>query len=238
MLFYFRAGIYRGLSSSSSIIFHPILTLGNNLGGKFYGVFSFFASKNSLQRENENLKKELDTQKASMSNYNSILEENINMKEILGRKNEKTSMVLAAILSKPSQSIYDTLVIDAGSRQAVKTGDLVFAEGNVPIGRISLVYPFSSKVVLFSSAGENTEVIVSGKNIFMQAVGRGGGNFEMILPRELTLEKGAEVVLPGINSYVLGVVQAIVSDPRDSFQKALLSSPVNIFELKFVEVAQ
>jgi len=44
------------------------------------------------------------------------------------------------------------------------------------------------------------------------------------------------VVLPGITPYTLGIVQTILSDPRDSFQKALLVSPVNIFELKFVEV--
>ena len=67
-------------------------------------------------------------------------------------------------------------------------------------------------------------------------IGRGGGNFEMILPRDFILEKGTEVVLPVITPYTLGIVQTILSDPRDSFQKALLASPVNIFELKFVEV--
>ena len=58
----------------------------------------------------------------------------------------------------------------------------------------------------------------------------------MILPRDFVLEKGTEVVLPGITPYVIGIVQTIISDPRDSFQKALLSSPVNIQEIKFVEV--
>jgi len=60
----------------------------------------------------------------------------------------------------------------------------------------------------------------------------------MILPRDFVLEKGNEVVLPGITPYTLGVVETIISDPRDSFQKALLVSPVNIQELKFVEVEQ
>ena len=45
-----------------------------------------------------------------------------------------------------------------------------------------------------------------------------------------------EVVLPGINSYVLGTISTIISDPRDSYQIALLASPVNIQQLKFVEV--
>ena len=58
----------------------------------------------------------------------------------------------------------------------------------------------------------------------------------MILTRDFILLKEDQVVLPGINTYVVGVVETIISDPRDSFQKALLIAPVNIWELKFVEV--
>ncbi|MGH7249772.1 MAG: hypothetical protein ACREGC_02255, partial [Minisyncoccia bacterium] len=75
-------------------------------------------------------------------------------------------------------------------------------------------------------------------NIFMEVIGRGGGNFEMTLPKDVTLQKGDPVVLPGINPYVLAVTQSIISDPRDPFTKALLTSPVNIQELKFVQVVK
>ena len=107
------------------------------------------------------------------------------------------------------------------------------------------MYPGSSKAILFSNPGEKTEVLVSlgrsssgeaGKDIFMQVVGRGGGNFEMTLPRDLVLEKGTEVQLPGLAPRALAIVETILSDPRDAFQKALLVSPVNIQELKFVEI--
>jgi hypothetical protein len=77
---------------------------------------------------------------------------------------------------------------------------------------------------------------LSGKDVFLEIVGRGGGNFEMIIPRDFIILKGDEVVLPGIVPYVVGIVETIISDPRDSFTKALLVSPVNIQELKFVEV--
>ena len=58
----------------------------------------------------------------------------------------------------------------------------------------------------------------------------------MIMPKDFTIQKGDQVVMPGLNSYVLAIVQTIISDPRDPFIKALLTSPVNIQELKFVEV--
>ncbi len=148
-------------------------------------------------------------------------------------------MILAGILSKPNQSAYDTVIVDAGSNQFVSVGALVFADGNVPIGRVGSVYPSSSKIILFSNPSEQTQVSISSdpkQDVFMQVIGRGGGNFEMILPRDLNLEKGAQVVLPGITPYVVGTVETIISDPRDAFKKALLVSPVNIEMLKFVEI--
>jgi hypothetical protein len=91
-------------------------------------------------------------------------------------------------------------------------------------------------VILFSNPREKTEVVVSGKNIFIELVGRGGGNFEMATSKDLVLDKGMEVVLPGINPYTVAIVEKNISDPRDSFDKVLLVSPINIQEIKFVQV--
>lgn len=236
IFFFFRNPIYKAMSSTFSVIFRPVLVVSSGVGNKWSGVAAFFSLKSSITKENENLKMKLGAEEARLANYNSLFAENEHLKSILGRKNEKTSLVLSAILSKPNQSAYDTLMIDVGAKQGIKEGNMVFALGNVPIGRINAVYPSSAKVILFSSPGEKTEAIVSIGNIFMTLVGRGGGNFEMILPRDATLPKGTEVVLPGITPYVVAVVQTIITDPRDAFQKALLISPVNIQELKFVEV--
>jgi hypothetical protein len=78
--------------------------------------------------------------------------------------------------------------------------------------------------------------VISGRDIYAPAAGRGGGNFEMTLPRDIKIDAGTDIVIPGITPYVLGVVQDIVSDPRDPFQKLLLASPINIQELKFVQI--
>lgn len=234
-LIYFRLGIFNMFSYMSQIIFRPVLILGDNVGKNLSNVSSFFYAKGTLLDNNENLKFQLNEKEASMTNYNAILAENIQMKEILGRKVEKNKMILASILAKPNQSIYDTLIIDVGTEEGVFVGERVFAIGNIPIGYIVEAYANSSKVILYSNPGEKTEVVI-GKNIFMQVIGRGGGNFEMDLVKDIVPEKGMEVTLPGITPYVLGIVETIISDPRDSFTKALLVSPVNIQELKFVEI--
>jgi cell shape-determining protein MreC len=87
-----------------------------------------------------------------------------------------------------------------------------------------------------TSTGQATKI--SSGNVSTQIVGRGGGNFEIVIPKDSVLQEGAQAVLPGINAYVLGIVQKVISDPRNSVTKVLLTSPVNIEELKFVEVQQ
>ncbi|HAS80839.1 MAG: hypothetical protein UR25_C0004G0066 [Candidatus Nomurabacteria bacterium GW2011_GWE1_32_28] len=236
VLAYFRSPVFNRLSSFSYFVFRPVLVLGNNIGQIISGTGSYFYFKKSLLLENENLKFKLDEQEARISNYNSILEENYKIKEILGRKHKDSDMILATILSKQNQSIYSTIIIDIGAKDGVVSGQRVFAFGNIPLGHVAEVYSNYSKINLFSNPGEKVEVVIVGNDVLMQLIGRGNGNFEMILPRDFVLEKGTEVVLPGIDSYVIGIVQTIVSDPRDSFQKVLLVSPVNIQELKFVQV--
>ena len=235
-LFYFRAGIWNGLSRFSAFVFRPVFVLGNSAGEKMSELGAYFYSKNSLSLENEDLKTRLLAQEAQIANYNSLADENTKLKEILARKPEKADFLLSAVLSKPDKSPYDTLIIDAGSNLGVKLGAKVFALGNIPIGYVAGVYQNTSRVILFSNPGESTEVAVGGKDTFMELLGRGGGNFEMILPRDFTIEAGTEVSLPGINPFVVATVKSIISDPRDAYQKALLISPVNVFELKFVEI--
>lgn len=238
VMFYFRTSVFGGLSYISNTIFRPVIVVGNSAGSKFSNLFSFFYSKNSLVAENNILKQQIEEKDATMANYNSLLDENNQLKDILGRKKEQVNLFLAAILAKPNQSPYDTLLIDAGKNQNISVGNLVFALGNVPIGRVSEVDATSSKVVLFSNPGEKTEIVIEGRNVFMSIVGRGGGNFEMVVPRDFSIDKGVSVALPGMTTSPVGTVASIITDPRDAFTKALLVSPVNIFELKFVEVAK
>jgi cell shape-determining protein MreC len=204
----------------------------------------YFVSKSSLYNQNQKLQTEVSFDDVRMANYDSVMADDASLKEILGRVNPKTNMVLATILSKPNQSPYDILLIDAGITQGIKTEDTVFALGNIPIGYISDIYQNSAKVILFSNPGETTQAIISSAsgspsgNISIQIVGRGGGNFEMIMPKGFVLQEGTQVVLPGINSYVLAIAQKVISDPRNAFTKVLLTSPVNIQSLKFVEVEE
>lgn len=236
IIIYFNNPIFNNLSYLANKIFKPVLVVGNNIGSNLEDTSYLLKSKKSIFLENESLKKELNEMSAQIYNFNTLEEENNKLKEILARKSGDSELVLSAILSKPNRSLFDTLIIDVGEKDGIEVGNTVFALGYIPIGKVAEVFPDSSKVVLFSTSGEKTEIVITGGDVFMEIVGRGGGNFEMILPRDFEILKGATVSLPGLDSSVIAKVETIISDPRDSYQKALLTSPVNIQNLRFVQV--
>lgn len=235
VLFYFRTPVGRGLNSFGAFIFSPVASVGQNTGGFFSNLINGFKNKNALVAENETLKTQLYATSLENLNYQVVVDENLKLKEILGRKSSGT-YILGNILAKPYVSAYDTLIIDIGEVNGVAVGDLVFALGNIPIGKIASVQNATSKVLLFSSPKEKVNVIISGTDTYVDLIGRGGGNFEIILPRDMTLETQTQVLLPGGMPYTLAILESTINDPRDAYQKALLKSPVNIQAIKFVQV--
>lgn len=243
-LIYFSSPILKVFSRGAHAVFRPVLYVGNGAFSKLGSLGAYFKSKSALEKENERLNTELEAQAMERENYRTILAENENLKETLGRKSKSANLLLSAILSEPNHSPYDTLIIDRGSEHGVSVNDKVYAYGNIPVGAVAEVYGATSKVTLYSSSGAVTPAVISisqaetgvSKNIFVDAVGRGGGSFEITVPRDLSIPKGTEVTLPGMTPRVLGIIEGTISEPRDAIQKILLRSPVNIFELKFVQV--
>jgi rod shape-determining protein MreC len=193
-------------------------------------------TKASVFAENENLKKENADLKGSMIDYQILKTENDDIKNMLGRIDPKHTFILAAILAKPNQSPYDTLIIDAGSDTGIVEGSEVYVSGEIPIGEVSKVYTDNALVMLYSNPGQTTEGVLNGSNAQVELIGRGGGNFEMTIPRDLSSENGTLVVSPHLVSEVIAVVDGVISTPTDPVKKVILHSPVNIQSLKWVEV--
>ncbi|MDQ5950013.1 MAG: rod shape-determining protein MreC, partial [Patescibacteria group bacterium] len=91
-------------------------------------------------------------------------------------------------------------------------------------------------VVLYSAPGQTVSALSSPGDIPLSMKGRGGGNFEIELPRDVELPVGSSVVYPEIHPYILGIVGDVTFDPRDPFQTVLVSLPINIQHIKFVEI--
>jgi rod shape-determining protein MreC len=241
----------RRLTIISIVVIFLILIFSNSfgrailfkVGQPFWGVkntFSaFFSDKTSLLRsklsliqENNDLKKQIADNSEQQSLFNLIKNENNDLKSLLNRKNESKD-VLATVLLKPYFSPFDTLIIDQGSTEGISVGDKI-KSGNTYIGYISEVYGNSSKAILYSSYGEKVKVLIGKNNIEKEAVGRGGGNFSIEVPRETDVKEGDPIIIPSISPNIFGVVEKIDYKENDATENILFKNDVNINELKWV----
>lgn len=237
---FFILAVVGGLSlfgGFSNFVGNPIWKIERAVVQGFNNINYLFNTKSTLTKENIILKEENSSIKLSMVDYQILKKENEDLKKTLGRMPQENKFILGNILTKPNYSPYDTIIIDIGEDVGLKEGDMIFANGNIPIGKINKVYEKTSLVYLFSNPGQKTEGFINGEiNASVELTGRGGGNFEMIIPMNLSIENGTVVYLPGNLSLVVAETREIISKPTDPFKKIILSSPVNVQNLKWVQV--
>lgn len=214
----------------------PIWKMQNKLIDTTSSAEYIVRSKSSISNENQNLKIENQDLKNRMVDYTALSNENRELKELMGRITSKDEFILGAILARPNKSPYDSIIIDIGQDHGLYQGQKVFVSGDIPIGFVSEVYSNTSLVALYSNPGQKTEGILDGTNATVELVGRGGGNFEMTIPTDLSVESGKVVLLPGIKREVVAIVDGLISVPTDPAKRVLLRSPINIQSQRWVEV--
>jgi len=233
-IFLFADG-YGFLSRSVGFMAVSLWKTQNYAGNLWGGFRNLVRSKKSLVDENTKLKEDLRVLSMKLLDRNLLFEENLDLKEAMGRS-VLDRTVLASVLAGPGQSLYDTLIIDIGEDFGVEIGDEVLYAGNIMIGKVTEVLKRSSKVVLFSSPGELTDVLVGDEKITTTAKGRAGGNYEIRLPRDIAIAEGDVVLLPGITPRIVGYVEYIDVKTSDPFKLILFRDVVDSRQVREVEV--
>lgn len=216
-------------------IARPLWNAETYLGEKFADLWSLITLKERLGAENLRLREEVAEAHTLLQSLNTYKRENAELKIMLGRS-DASKKILAVILAKPNRSLYDTLMLDAGERNGVRTGDTVMA-GDFLIGSIRETYPNYSKATLLSSPGEAFSVRI-GNGIQAEALGRGGGNFIAKLPKGVSVNVGDVVTLPSLTPRYFGVVERVEQTETSSFQFILFTLPVNLNLLNWVEIVK
>lgn len=209
-------------------------------GGKAVSVFSeeisfFFKSNKSLAEENRMLRERNSELERTTLLERGLIRENKELKALLGRDSAQ-NFILAAVLARPALSPYDTFIIDVGRDHRISTGDRAFIDDTFAIGEVTKVFQKTAQVKLFSSPGEKINVTLGPSNLLVVAEGRGGGNFEVILPRGIEVGEGDTLAIPDINMQVLGVVEKISITPVSPFQIVYFKSPFNMAAVKWVQI--
>lgn len=221
------------LTEGVSTIAVTVWGAGNAISSSWNSLATNFQTKEVLMNENESLHEEMSRMQAQVLDRNLLAEKVARLEESLGRS-RSDNRVTAEVVVGPGRSPYDTLVIDAGAEQGINTGDAVVYAGSGVIGEIVEVTSFSAKVKLYSSPGEEHDVVVGSHNFPVIALGRGMGNFEARVPQDSVVSIGDAVLSK--ESLILGIVSLIEEKPAEPFKRIFFRVPFNIIGIRSVEV--
>lgn len=221
-----------------------VLPAGEMLWSSQEGMFSWFAvrwqareDRIDLSREIIALRQERDQLKAHVAAYESIREENQQLKEVLGWSTAEESQLANVLTTPPLLSPYDTIVIDRGEQHGVLPEQFAFV-GDVVLGTISEAALSNAVVSLFSTPGRKTAARVGEDNVPLTLSGRGGGSFVAVLPKEVAILPGDLITISDTQPGLIAEVVSIERTEQNPEQLIRARVPVNIFTLTQVLVGQ
>ena len=192
-------------------------------------------SKRQLISKVTALQTTINSYDAQLSTLSQLQSENTALKAELGRT-PAPSGILADVITLPNRSFYDTMVIDAGSAQGIKDDMVVYGFGSVALGDVTSVETDTATVTLYSQPNRQTSGTAVGSDVAVTLIGRGDGEYEVQLPRDVPFNVGDEVAAQSVYPATIATIEKVVTDPRDPFQELLAKAPVNLQALKWVIV--
>lgn len=221
------------LQTTFGVVARPLWMLRDKSTTGLSGFFGYFTRQSTLQKENELLRNELWVSKAKEIQFELLKTEYEDLKALV-QASSTTGTLLARVISRPPFTPYDSFVLDRGSDDGVAVGDQVFAHEAFVIGLVTSVASNFSYVTLFSSGGENREMVISRSGNSVSVSGRGGGNFEIVLPKDFDIVVGDVLLEPSYDLGVVAQVYAVDETSQSSFKKIYARAPYSFFQMKSV----
>ncbi len=106
----------------------------------------------------------------------------------------------------------------------------------LPIGRVEETTKHTSKIVLFSSVGEETQVVNERTGSSISVIGVGGGNLETQVAQDIDISIGDNITLPQFGGAIVASAIGVDTSVASSFKKILFRSPINVFNIRWVEI--
>lgn len=227
---------YRSISGILITFLSPALSFDQS---NILSPISILKGTTALEDENRQLKDELQTARLKILSLEDDRRSLYLLGAELGRQPETWSPMIPAFVIKSAHYLpYDLMLVDAGRSRtpAVSLGQLAaLSDDQVVLGEVVQILKQAAKIKLYSSPQTEIPVIVGPDRIIGQAIGRGGGNFSIILPKGVAVKIGDQVrTIINKKEYLLAVVGRIVDSQDDPFQIIYAVLPVNIYQLDLI----
>lgn len=196
----------------------------------------YLRSRDELQDHIQSLEQEIASQNGMSSALAYVTKENEALRLMLSASS--SPRILAGVIARPPYIPYDTFMLDKGSDDGIVVNAPVFHGKGIAIGYVRSVFAHTSLITLFSSPKVESTVYIFGSNIFTTAYGEGGGIVRVSVPQGIPLTLGDVVILPSLDTGVLGVISDIDSNPTEPEQNAYVTLDAPLQSIRLVTVGQ
>ena len=202
-------------------------------------------SKESLRRENIQLKSQLIHAQAKLQQQDYILAQNARLQGILSTtKPEQFDLNLAQVIGTDTNLLRQIVVLNKGVQDGVQVGQTVIDENGI-LGQIINVYPNTSRLLLITD--EQQSVAVTVKRTGQRAIVTGQG-----IPTALSLNYvfktsdvrvGDELVSSGLGGripagYRVGQISRVKDEQADNFRSIEVTPAANFIDNAYVLILQ
>ena len=240
--------VVRDLQHGVAFAFRPIQQGIDGIARDVGSIFSTLAEIDHLRQENELLKAE-----------NATLEELARTAQELRRENELLTGLLqlrnglefqtrpVSVIARESSEARRAIVVDRGTADGIKVGQVVISSGGALVGRVTEVGSNFAHVVLISDTsstviGQFSTTIATGK-----VVGQLGTLVMTDVKAGAVIQEGEEVYTAGIElgigvrspypkGLLIGRVIDVTQDPNEVVQTVFLDPAASLDRLEFLLV--
>lgn len=236
LVVFFGSFLQRVFAPFFTVVTAPFFAFGVNAREFVISILPYFKSRSEIIAENESLKNIAENYARLLERHNSLEREFARIKGSKVR-NELENAVFAYVIRAPDATPYDTFLLSSGLNDGVKIGEKVLLLNSIPIGTIANVYTNTSVAKLYGSPGESYLAIIGNGDLRGTAYGKGGGNFEIILPHGSPVKNGDEIKIPEISEHTFSKVEDVAETEGGTFVRVLFRAPYSILNTSIVAVS-
>jgi rod shape-determining protein MreC len=198
-----------------AVVVYPLQQVSGLPAALARQVKDFFVTQASLQRENDQLRRQNLLNAAALQNQQALASENQHLRSLLALRDRLARQVIGAeVLYTHRDPFTRRVVVDRGSQHGVLPGSAVVDDSGV-IGQVTRVFAWMSEVTLVTDKEQAVPIQVLRNGLRGVTFGIGyDGTLELrFMPVNADIQNGDLLVTSGIDgTYPPGLPVAVVSN--------------------------
>ncbi|MEY2152489.1 MULTISPECIES: rod shape-determining protein MreC [Rhodanobacter] len=212
---------------NAAVVVEPLYKLAGMPSAGMHALGVAFADRKLLTEQNQHLREDLLLANAKLNRMAAVAEQNQRLKELLDTRHNLTLKVqLARVVGVDLGAYRHRLMLDAGARQGVKTGQPVIDAHGV-MGQIVHVLPSTSEMMLVTDPDSAIPVVIERTGLRTVAYGSREGDQLTLptIPRAADVKAGDHLLTSGIGGrfppgFPVGEVVSVAPAATGTFLEA------------------